>query len=299
LWTNEHKFLQPEVWFKFQFLQPKLEQLFWFSWQAQATGNYAPQYHELQILNIHSLITNLPILHPIIIQHKNYLLKTQSKHSYRQVARIYKGLTRLYKTLRSPLWEIARIYKSLQMRSGIQIVSILASFWTKSLCVCKDDVNRDSIIQSTLRRLCTEWKIEDFGFPVSYPDDRAIPSGWTSDHCSIRLDDVHFRPDPPLCWEVSIQLASVWTSQQPVQTPLCTRLVSDSFQVLVKERLINHPNDVVSRPDVCLLKARIAIQISPSGRQSALVRMRVHLIWKYSIRLQPSGGLPLMVQTRA
>jgi hypothetical protein len=34
---------------------------------------------------------------------------------------------------------------------------------------------------------------------------------------------------------------------------------------------------VVSRPDAHLLKARIAIQISPSGRQSALVQTRVQL----------------------
>jgi hypothetical protein len=35
-----------------------------------------------------------------------------------------------------------------------EFVSILASFWTKSL-VCKDAINMDSTIQSTLRRLCT------------------------------------------------------------------------------------------------------------------------------------------------
>jgi hypothetical protein len=40
---------------------------------------------------------------------------------------------------------------------------------------------------------------------------------------------------------------------------------------------------------VRLLKARIAIQILPSGRQSALVRTRVQLIWKLPIQLQPSG----------
>jgi hypothetical protein len=43
-----------------------------FSWQAQATENYAPQYHELHHLNSHSSITNLPIIDPTIIWHKNY-----------------------------------------------------------------------------------------------------------------------------------------------------------------------------------------------------------------------------------
>jgi hypothetical protein len=105
----------------------------------------------------------------------------------------------------------------------------------------------------------------------------------------IRLDDVHFRPDPPLCREVSIQLAPVWTSQQPVRTPLGTRPVSDYFQVLIKERSINRPDDVVSRPDACLLKARIAIQISPSGRLLALVRTRSEQIWKLCVEVLPCG----------
>jgi hypothetical protein len=34
-----------------------------------------------------------------------------------------------------------------------------------------------------------------FRFPVSRPDDRPIPSGRPSDHWSIRLDDVLYRPD--------------------------------------------------------------------------------------------------------
>jgi hypothetical protein len=66
-----------------------------------------------------------------------------------------------------------------------EFVSILASFWTKSF-VCKDAVNRDSIIQSM--------KDQRFLFPVSLPDDRAIPSGRTSKHCSIRPDDMPYRP---------------------------------------------------------------------------------------------------------
>jgi hypothetical protein len=105
----------------------------------------------------------------------------------------------------------------------------------------------------------------------------------------IRLDDVHLHPDPPLCREGSIQLASVRTFQQHVWTPPGTRPVSDTFQVLIKERSSNRPDDVVSHPDAPLRKARIAIQISPSGRLSVLVWMRVQLIWKLPIRLQLSG----------
>jgi hypothetical protein len=158
-----------------------------------------------------------------------------------------------------------------------EFVSILASFcvWTKSL-MCKDAVNRDFTCQSIFRRLYTAKKIEDFSFPVSRPDDvsshpdahqSTVPSVWTT---------YLFRPDPTLYRELLFQLASVRTSQQPVRTPLSTRTVSYSFQVPIKGRSINLPDDVVSRPDTRFLKARIAIQMSPSGRQSALVRTRAH-----------------------
>jgi hypothetical protein len=114
----------------------------------------------------------------------------------------------------------------------------------------------------------------------------------------IRPDDVHFRLDPPRCREGSIKFASVRTFQQHVRTPLGTRPVSDSFQVPIKERSFDRPDDVVSRPDASLSKARIAIQISLSGRLLVLIWTRVQLIWKLPIRLQPSRRLPLMVRTR-
>jgi hypothetical protein len=123
---------------------------------------------------------------------------------------------------------------------------------------------------------------------------------WTLNRPSIILsDDVHFRPDPPQVREVSVWLASIRTTQQPVRMPFCTRPASDSFQVLIKGRSINRPDNVVSRPDVSRLKARITIQIHPSGRQTALVRTSVHQIRKLPIRLQPSGQLHIMVRTRA
>jgi hypothetical protein len=122
----------------------------------------------------------------------------------------------------------------------------------------------DFTIQSTLRRLCTA-KIS-----VPYqPSGRSSHPVRTTCHTVrmpnrpsiIRPNDVHFRPNPPLCREGSIQLASVRTFQHYVRTPLGTRPVSDSFQVSIKERSINRPGDVVSRPNARLLKARIAIQI--------------------------------------
>jgi hypothetical protein len=150
-------------------------------------------------------------------------------------------------------------------------------------------VNRPDALQSSKRSQCSSASVRTTCHTVRTPVLLSI----------IRLDNVHFRPDPPLCREVSIQLASIRTSQQPVRTPLGTRPVSDSFQVPIKERSINRLDDVVSRPDARLLKARIAIQISPSRRLSVLVRTRVQLIWKLPIRLQLSGRLPVMVRTRA
>jgi hypothetical protein len=174
---------------------------------------------------------------------------------------------------------------------------------------CQQGFHYSELSQKTLHcedfgSLSAVWTIEP-----SRPDAHltTVPSIWTTCHTVrtpvrpsiIRPDDVHFRPDPPLCREGSIQIVSVRTFQQHVRTPLGTQPISDSFQVPIKERSFDRPDDVVSRLDARLRKARIAIQISPSGRLSVLVRTRVQLIWKLSIRLQPSGRLPLMVRTCA
>jgi hypothetical protein len=100
-------------------------------------------------------------------------------------------------------------------------------------------LHRDSTIQKCFR-------VRRFLVPCSCPDDRAIPSGRPSVTVpSVRTtchtvrtpnrpsiicpDDVSLRPDSPLCQEGSIQLASIRTFQQYVQTPLSTRSVSDFF----------------------------------------------------------------------
>jgi hypothetical protein len=144
--------------------------------------------------------------------------------------------------------------------------------------MCKDAVNRNSTFQSIFKRLYTAKKIEDFKFPVNRPDDvsyspdahlSTVPSVRTTCHLVRTLD----RPAsyvkttcssvPTLhCIEKFLfQLASVQTSQQPVRMPISDRSASDSFQVQNKERLINRPDDVVSRLDALTNKARIAIQI--------------------------------------
>jgi hypothetical protein len=160
-------------------------------------------------------------------------------------------------------------------------------------------------------------KDKRFQFPCQPSGRRVILSRRPSVHCSIRPDDMFIptgsqtdqhHPSGRRIFSVwtlhcieklLLQLASIRTSQQPVWTQISTRTVSNSFQVPIKGRSIIRPDDVVSHPDARLLKARIAIQLSPSGRQSALVRTHAHQLRKLLIRLQPSGRLPLLVRTYA
>jgi hypothetical protein len=154
-----------------------------------------------------------------------------------------------------------------------EFVSILASFcvWTKSL-KCKDAVNRNSTIQSLqLRR--------NSNFSISRPNDRAIPFGRPSVHCSIRPDDVSsrldarqtiiIRPDEVFIpsglhtvsrsFCASLHLSGPFSSMSG-RLPVLDQLLI-SFQVPRKGRSVNRPDDVVSRPDARLRKARIIIQI--------------------------------------
>jgi hypothetical protein len=197
-----------------------------------------------------------------------------------------------------------------------EFVSILALFcvWTKSL-MCKDVVNRDSTIQCDVRRFCLKVirissSLSAVGtIEPSRPDDhlilfhpsgrRAIPSGLQTDQASsVRTTCLSVRT----LHCVEKVLSSLHPSERFSSTSGHLSVLDQfqiSFQVPRKGRSINRPNDVVSRPDARLLKARIAIQISPSGRLTAVVRTRVHQRRKLSIRLQPSGRLPIMVRTRA
>jgi len=160
------------------------------------------------------------------------------------------------------------------------------------------------------------YKSENLWFPISRPDDRAISSGRPSVHCSIRLEDMPYHPDasqtkhhPSERRAFSVQTSTVsrtyCSSLYPsgrLSSPSGRLSVIDQIRILSKfnlrEDCFNRLDDIDSRPNALIHKARIAIQISSFGRQSALVRTRVQLIWKLLIRLQPSGRLPLMVWTR-
>jgi hypothetical protein len=155
----------------------------------------------------------------------------------------------------------------------------------KSL-VCKDALHRESTIQKYFRdsALVTSQKNR---FPVSHPDDMSsrpdahlstVPSVRTTCHTVrmpdrssiIRPDDVYFRPDPSLYREASVPTCihpdDSAARPNDVQWSISFRF---SFQVQIREDWCNRPDDVDSRPDALIHKARIAVPIHPSGRQSA------------------------------
>jgi hypothetical protein len=131
------------------------------------------------------------------------------------------------------------------------------------------------------------YKSENLRFPVSHPDDRAIPSGCPSVHYSIRPNDMPYRPDarqtkhhpsgrrdfPSRRTTVSRSFCSSLHPSGCLSSPSRLLSVIDQLQILSKfnfrEDCFNRPNDVDSHSDALIHKVRIAIQISPSGQQSA------------------------------
>jgi hypothetical protein len=156
-------------------------------------------------------------------------------------------------------------------------VSILALFcvWTKSL-MCNDAVNRDSTFRVMSEDSACE--SEEFQVPCQPSGRCVIPSGCPSVYCSIRPNDVSFHPDfrqtSIICPDylllpskhlhrIEKLLCQLAPSGRFSSTSGCLSVLkrfTDSFQVSRKGRSINRPDDVVSRQDACLCKARIAVQ---------------------------------------
>jgi hypothetical protein len=161
--------------------------------------------------------------------------------------------------------------------------------------VCKDALNRDSTIQSDVRRFCTAYKPEEFGSlstvrTMCHPVQTFI---YPLFHLSRR------RGFPSGPFTVSRGFCSSLHPFGHLSSPFGRLSVIDQLQILSKinlrEDCFNCPDDVDSRPDVLIHKARIVIQISSTGRHSALVQTRVQQLRKLPIRLQPSEQLPIMV----
>jgi hypothetical protein len=118
-------------------------------------------------------------------------------------------------------------------------------------------------------------KSENLRIPISCLDDRAIPSGRPTDQASsVRTTYIYVRTIT-----ISRNYCSSLHPSGRLNSPSGRLSVIDQLQILSKfnlrEDCFNRPDDVDSRPDALLHKARILIQILPSRRQSALVRTRV------------------------
>jgi hypothetical protein len=144
-------------------------------------------------------------------------------------------------------------------------------FGQNHLCV-NDAANRDSTFQSEVRRISK--------FPVSRPDDvSSRPDAHLSTVPSVRTT-CFFRPDTYI---VSRSFCSNLLGQDVSAARSDTYQFSNGSLILSKVsrngRSINRPDDVVSRLDAYLRKARIVVQNEPSGHLTAVVRTLVHRIW--------------------
>jgi len=159
----------------------------------------------------------------------------------------------------------------------------LILFRIKSL-VCKECSSQGFYYSEVLQRFCTSYKSEE-SVPCQpswrpccgSPDSNlsTVPSVWTTYHTVwtpdrssiIRPDDMLFLSGP---FTASRSFCSSFHLSGRISSPSGRLSVfdqaSDSFHVQLWEDWCNRPDDVDSHPDVLLLKARIVIQIQPSGR---------------------------------
>jgi hypothetical protein len=161
--------------------------------------------------------------------------------------------------------------------------------------MCNDAVNRDSTFKVMSEDSACE--SEEFQVPCQPSGRCVISSERPFVYYSIRPEDVSFRsdirqtsiicPDDVLLpsghlhriEKLLCQLASSGRFSSTSGRLSVLERFTDSFQVSRKGRSINRPDDVVSRPDAYLRKARITVQNGPSGRLTAVVRTLVHRIW--------------------
>jgi hypothetical protein len=101
--------------------------------------------------------------------------------------------------------------------------------------------NRDSAIQKCFRKFCTVCKSEK-SVPCQPSGRHVIPSGRPSVHTSSRPDVRQTKASSVRTLhyieKLLFQLAPVWTSQQPVRTPLSIRPSFRFFPSSNKGRLI-------------------------------------------------------------
>jgi hypothetical protein len=114
----------------------------------------------------------------------------------------------------------------------------LSEHFQKTLYCKKDRRNSDSLL--VVRTMCHPFRTPIC--PLFHPSGQCVITSrlQTEQHHSSRRSVRSVRTSP-LYQEGSIQLASVWTFQQHVRTPLSTRSVSDFFPSSKKGK-INQPS---------------------------------------------------------
>jgi hypothetical protein len=122
--------------------------------------------------------------------------------------------------------------------------------------------NRDSIIQSTSRRFCADYKSENSipcqpsGRRVIPSGRRVIPSGRPAVQCFIRSDNVTYRPDAH-----QTKVSSVRTTWIPVRTFLSVEKLRTAPACIRPDVSASRPND-----SQCLTKLQIFFPKSNMGR---------------------------------
>jgi hypothetical protein len=168
------------------------------------------------------------------------------------------------------------IHVCLKLILGMLVCNWPHSDWTKSL-VCKDTFSQGFHYSEVLHMILHCFYKSRFRFPVSRPDDvssrpdahlSTVPAVRTPDRPSIiRSDDVDFRPNPSLNRETFVPACigpdDSTACPYDVQWSISFRF---SFKVQIREDWFNLPDDVDSRPDELIHKARTTIQIQQSGR---------------------------------
>jgi hypothetical protein len=132
-------------------------------------------------------------------------------------------------------------------------------------------LNIYSVIQKSSRRFCTVYKSEKSD-PLQSSGWLDTPSRPPTVQSIIHPGDENFPSEPSSVsrnFEL-LQLASVWTFQQHVWTPLSVRLAMVFLsKTQIWEDSCNGPDDVDSRLDALIYKASRAFKIQTFGRQSS------------------------------
>jgi len=135
--------------------------------------------------------------------------------------------------------------------------------------------NRDSIIQSTSRRFCTDYKSEN-SIPCKPSGRRVVPSGRPAVQSFSRPDDVSYLPDAH-----QTKVSSVWTTWIPVRTLLYVEKLRPIPACIC-------PDVSATRPDDSQCSTRIPLK-TPSGRRTGWEAFVLGYTLEFKVQLLHQG----------